>query len=187
MNESVYIRQMTGTDVDVVYSVFTKHNIRKSQEYIMKCWRENETGERITLLAYYNGEFAGSLHLLTRSSYPYFAESGIPEINDINVIEPLRRRGIGSTLMDAIEQIAFDKYGKVGLGVGMYFHYGPAQRLYAKRGYVPDGRGLMYKDEVVMPGTTVLVDDELILYMTKEKKSSLASCQSVRDLLGRRE
>jgi hypothetical protein len=30
-----------------------------------------------------------------------------------------------------------------GIGVSMYADYGPAQRLYTPRGYVPDGRGLI--------------------------------------------
>jgi GNAT superfamily N-acetyltransferase len=168
MTDSVDIRQMTRSDMDVVYRVFTEHDIRKPKEYIIKCWEENQTGERITLLAFYHGQFAGSLHLLANSYYPHFRENGIPEINDFNVIEPLKRRGIGSKLMEAVEKIAFDNYGKVGVGVGMHIYYGPAQRLYAKRGYVPDGRGLIYHNEVVMPGAKVYADNDLILYMTKE-------------------
>jgi hypothetical protein len=69
--------------------------------------------------------------------------------------------------MDAVERIAFEKHGIVGIGVGMYASYGSAQRMYAKRGYIPDGRGITYNNEVVDPGSSVRVDDELVLYMTK--------------------
>jgi ribosomal protein S18 acetylase RimI-like enzyme len=71
-------------------------------------------GNRITLLAFHNENFAGSLHLLAMSKYPSFVENSIPEINDFNVIKSFRRLGIGNQLMEAVEQIAFEKYGVVG-------------------------------------------------------------------------
>ncbi|MDF2649771.1 MAG: acetyltransferase [Paenibacillus sp.] len=169
MNYSIEVRQMTGLDVDLVYRVFTEHDIGKPKDYILRCWEQNEAGERITLLAFYKGQFAGSLHLLARSHYPYFVENGIPEINDFNVIPPFRKLGIGNALMEAIEKNAFEKYGIVGIGVGLYQSYGSAQRLYAKRGYIPDGRGSMYQQQPVTPGAMVRVDDDLNLYFTKVK------------------
>jgi hypothetical protein len=44
--------------------------------------------------------------------------------------------------MNAAEELASDR-GVVSLGitVGLSDEYGPAQRLYALHGYVPDGRG----------------------------------------------
>ncbi|MDF2650361.1 MAG: acetyltransferase [Paenibacillus sp.] len=130
-----------------------------------KEWTRNS----ITLLAYYQGQFVGSLHLLATSHYPYFVENGIPEINDFNVIPPFRKLGIGDALMEAIEEIAFAKHGIVGIGVGLYQSYGSAQRLYAKRGYIPDGRGVMYQQQPVIPGALACVDDDLNLYFTKVK------------------
>ncbi|CAM4092264.1 GNAT family N-acetyltransferase [Paenibacillus alkaliterrae] len=167
MTHFIEIRQMTGEDVETVYRVFAEHKINKPKEYVMSCWEENVTGERITLLAFYQGGFAGSLHLLSASDYPYFYQNGIPEINDFNVIPPLRKLGIGNALMDAVEQLAFEKYGIVGIGVGLYDSYGSAQRLYAKRGYIPDGRGVMYRLEPVIPGSEVPADDDLNLFFTK--------------------
>jgi GNAT superfamily N-acetyltransferase len=163
----IQVRQMTEEDVELVYQVFTEHHIGKSRDYILKCWEENHSGGRITLLAFHNGQFAGSLHLLAKSDYPYFSDNNIPEINDFNVIAPLRKLGIGNALMEAAEKIALEKYGIVGIGVGMYQSYGSAQRMYAKRGYIPDGRGLMYKGQSVTPGSQVCVDDDLVLYFTK--------------------
>ncbi|MNJ81424.1 hypothetical protein D3C77_802310 [compost metagenome] len=72
--------------------------------------------------------------------------------------------------MDAIEDIAFERFGIVGIGVGLFASYGPAQRLYARRGYIPDGRGISYKDELVEKGSMVRVDHDLALYMIKEKR-----------------
>ncbi|MGE8207620.1 GNAT family N-acetyltransferase [Heyndrickxia sp. NPDC080065] len=167
MNQ-IKIRPMTFDDINIIYRVFTKHKIQKSLDYITKCWEQNKSGERITLLAFYEGNFAGSLHLLTKSFYPYFEENSIPEINDFNVIPPFRKLGIGNALMDEIEKIAFERYGVVGIGVGLFESYGSAQRLYAKRGYIPDGRGLMYNQKPVSPGKEVCVDDDLNLYFTKK-------------------
>lgn len=169
MNNWIEIRQMTESDVELVYRVFTEHGIGKPRDYILSCWEQNEVGERITLLAFYQGQFAGSLHLLATSHYPYFVENGIPEINDFNVIPPVRKLGIGNALMGAVEKIAFEKYCIVGIGVGLYQSYGNAQRLYAKRGYIPDGRGVMYQAQSVNPGTIVCVDDDLNLYFTKSR------------------
>lgn len=169
MTNPIEIRPMTGEDVETVFRVFTEHQINKPFEYVARCWEENASGDRVTLLAFYDGQFAGSLHLLSVSGYPYFAENGIPEINDFNVIPTLRKRGIGHALMEAVETIALERYGIVGIGVGLYRDYGHAQRIYAKRGYVPDGRGVMYKQQPVTPGTEVCVDDDLNLYFTKVK------------------
>jgi hypothetical protein len=41
--------------------------------------------------------------------------------------------------------------------------------MYARRGYIPDGMGLYHKGQRVEPGHDVFVDDDLILYMVKEK------------------
>ncbi|WP_274365631.1 hypothetical protein [Paenibacillus thermotolerans] len=80
---------MTEEDIGLVYNVFTENGIIKPLDYIERCWKENAGGGRTTLLAFYEGRFAGSLHLLLTSYYPYFQENGIPEINDFNVIPPL--------------------------------------------------------------------------------------------------
>lgn len=167
MDNAIEIRPMTGVDVDLVYRIFNDHGIEKSRDYLLKCWEQHGAGDRITLLAFYQGQFAGSLHLLAESQYPYFAEKGIPEINDFNVIPPYRKLGIGTALMDTAENIAFEKYGIVGIGVGLYPSYGSAQRLYAKRAYIPDGRGVMYLQQPVTPGDLARVDDDLNLYFTK--------------------
>jgi hypothetical protein len=44
--------------------------------------------------------------------------------------------------MDAAGQLARDRgIATLGITVGLSGEYGPAQRLYGRRGYVPDGRG----------------------------------------------
>ena len=51
--------------------------------------------------------------------------------------------------------------------------YGAAQRLYVKREYIPDGRGLTSHNRPVAWGETVTVDDRLVLHFTKNLHRSL--------------
>ncbi|CAI6082968.1 GNAT family N-acetyltransferase [Cohnella sp. JJ-181] len=136
-------------------------------DYYARCLEENRQGLRITLIPRVDGNLAGCCHLLYRSDYPGFAEAGIPEINALDVFPPYRRLGIASRMLQELEDIASLSSPYVGLGVGLYRDYGPAQILYAKRGYVSDGLGIMYKNRTVAPGQTVTVDDELLLYLIK--------------------
>lgn len=99
MNDLLQIRPMIQPDVEVVFQALEAHGIGKPMDYIKRCAEQNITGERMTLIALYDSQFAGWLHLLSRSSYPYFAERDIPEINNFDVVPSLRRRGIGSALM----------------------------------------------------------------------------------------
>ena len=52
---------------------------------------------------------------------------------------------------DAAEKIAGDYSDIVYLGVGLHSSYESAQRMYVKRGYVPDGSGVWYGSSVCMP------------------------------------
>ncbi|MBB3109753.1 GNAT superfamily N-acetyltransferase [Paenibacillus phyllosphaerae] len=152
--------------------VFNKHGINRHIEYYAQCLEENRSGIRTTIFAEVDREIAGCVHLLQHSSYPHFAEQAIPEINDLNVLPAYRRNGVASALLDHMEQLAYQNGDVIGLGVGLYEDYGAAQRLYCKRGYVPDGKGVYYRNEKVAPGASVAVDDELILYFTKTLKAN---------------
>jgi GNAT superfamily N-acetyltransferase len=93
--------------------------------------------------------------------------AGIPEISDLNVLPQFRRQRIGPALMDAAELVIAARSTTAGLGVGLYADYAAAHLMYLKRGYLPDGRGIAYEFTPVLPGTTVPVDDELTLMMTR--------------------
>ena len=89
-------------------------------------------------------------------------------IQDVMVHPDYQRKGIGSRLMDAAEQIAAQHADTVCLGVGLCREYGSAQRMYAKRGYIPDGSGVWYQDKPCVQYETVCtVDDDLVLYLLK--------------------
>ena len=79
-----------------------------------------------------------------------------------------RRQGIGALLVERCEMVARQS-GKtdIGISVGLYASYGPAQRLYVQRGYVPDGAGITADDVPVRGGEMRPVDDNLTLKLVK--------------------
>lgn len=119
------------------------------------------------LVAFVEGEFAGYVTVKWKPHY-----SAFPEIQDLNVLPQFRRRGIASALVDKAEALIATRSSMVGIGVGMYPDYGPAQRMYVKRGYVPDGRGLTWRDRTVAPMDQVIVDDDLVLFFSKELQAT---------------
>jgi hypothetical protein len=70
--------------------------------------------------------------------------------------------------MDAAESEAALIAGRVCLAVGLHSGYGPAQRMYIKRGYVPDGSGVWYKGRQLEQYAPCVNDDDLLLYLSKE-------------------
>ena len=70
--------------------------------------------------------------------------------------------------MDAAETIAKKYCNKIYLDVCLNSEYGPAQRLYIKRGYVPDGKGAYYEETVCATNADIKNDDELTLCLVKE-------------------
>ncbi|MEK4007065.1 GNAT family N-acetyltransferase [Paenibacillus sp. FSL H3-0333] len=169
MSKSTLVRRMKSEDITLIHEGLAPHDVSKPVEYIEHCWQENVENKRLTLLAFHENLFAGWGHIVYTSHYPYFAENHIPEIQNLDVISTLRKRGIGNVLMEALEAEVFATFDTIGIGFGLYASYGTAQRLYTKRGYIPDGRGLMYDNKPVVPGSQVRVDDELTLYLTKSR------------------
>ncbi len=134
--------------------------------------KEAELGERLVWVAFVQDQFAGYVTLRWQSEYPSFKNQKIPEIMDLNVLPTFRKMGVGSQLLDLAEKQAATKSGTVGIGVGLYAGedggYGAAQRLYVKRGYIPDGKGVTYNYQPTIPGNNYKLDDELVLWFTKK-------------------
>jgi GNAT superfamily N-acetyltransferase len=143
-------------------------NVSRSEEYLIRCLRENEAFKRITCVALVGSEVAGLVNLIYESEYPFFKGNNIPEINDLLVHPKFRNQGIGKLLISEMEKEAAKTYAYIGLGVGLYKDYGSAQKLYTENGYILDGNGLMYKNTEVKPGRDVFVDDDLLLYLYKK-------------------
>ena len=88
---------------------------------------------------------------------------------DLNVFNAFQKQGIGSLLMDAADMVGFSLSDHIVLGVGLHEVYGYVQKLYVKRGYIPDGSGVWYHDQVLKPYTQTTNDDDLNLYLVKLK------------------
>lgn len=129
--------------------------------------KDQREGRCVSLVAEYQGHVAGYINVYPNAPFGPFAHRGYCEIIDFGVLEKYRRRGIGGKLMDVAESIAKAHAQTVYLGVGLHSGYGSAQRMYAKRGYIPDGSGVWYRDAVCAPYAPCENDDELVLYLYK--------------------
>ena len=127
---------------------------------------EQESGEREVLVAEVEGAVAGYITILPDAKQGPFAGMA-PELSDFNVFEPFQNQGIGNLLLEEAEKRVRLISDKVTLGVGLHSGYGPAQRLYIKRGYIPDGTGVWYQNH--QPAMNAVCEDigELILYLSK--------------------
>lgn len=96
------------------------------------------------------------------------AGCNIPGVVDLIVFEKFRRKKIATVLMNAAEDMAKQYGNKIYLDVCLNSDYGPAQMFYIKRGYVPDGKGLYYKEKVCETDAVCRNDDELTLCLVKE-------------------
>ena len=164
----IIVRIMEAQDVATISEAFRQPPWNKPEEQYRRYFQEQIDGKRTVLTAFYNDDFAGYGTICWTSEYAPFAEQQIPEIVDLNVLEQFRRKGIATQLMDRAEAEIAKHSAVAGIGFGMYSDYGPAQRMYVEHGYIPDARGLMQDGKTVAPGTSVLVDDELAIYLTKQ-------------------
>lgn len=162
------IRALQPEDPPVIGAAFDEIGWNKPVSQYERYLQEQRDGTRDVLVAWVAGEYAG--YVTVRWESPYEPFEGIPEIQDFNVLPKLRRQGIGTALMDAAEALVATRSDIVGIGVGLYPDYGQAQRMYVRRGYVPDGRGLIYDWRQVAPMEMVRNDDALTLMFTKNLK-----------------
>lgn len=166
------LRHLTAADADPIADAFARIGWTKPAEQYLRYAAEAEAGDRVCLIAECDDQLAGYGTLLWSSAYPPFRNSGVPEIADLNVFPQHQRGGVGAALMQALEDTARQRSPTVGLGVGLHSGYGAAQRLYVARGYRPDGRGVVYDNEVVEQDASIPIDDSASLMFTLSLSSS---------------
>jgi GNAT superfamily N-acetyltransferase len=159
------IRKLQDDDPKVISAALTALGWDKPVRQYEKYLAEQRDGVRDVLVATVDEEYAG--YVTVRWESPYEPFDKIPEIKDFNVLPKFRRRGIGTGLMDSAEALVAERSDVVAIGVGLYADYGTAQRMYVRRGYIPDGRGLLYNLKQVPPGEMVRNDDDAILMFSK--------------------
>ncbi|MCG3180610.1 MAG: hypothetical protein BIFFINMI_02972 [Phycisphaerae bacterium] len=141
------IRPLAHDDIPAIIRDFAPRDPDKSAERWARVLEANRTGLRVTLVAWLEGKAVGVASVIWVSNYPPFAEAGIPEINSMSVVEPLRGRGIGSAIVRACEHVAIERGCPVmGIGVGLTESYARAQRLYPHLGYEFDEHGVFTND-----------------------------------------
>lgn len=164
----INIRTACSGDMPALEAVAGAVSSHKEDGYFERCLAEQEDGKRAVLVGLYAGQIAGFGMLNWNPGYVPFRRMGIPEIQDLNTNPAFRRRGVAGAIISACEDLAREKgCDQVGIGVGLYAGYGTAQRLYVRRGYVPDGAGVVYDRLPVRPGEIRPVDDDLNLMMIK--------------------
>ena len=164
----ISIRDMVARDARIITDGEIAQGWHQSMEKYEMRLRHQAQGACVALVAEYRGSVAGYVHVYPNPQEGAFAHRGFPEIVDFGVLEKYRRRGIGTALMDVAEEIAARYADTVCLGVGLHSGYGSAQRMYVRRGYLPDGSGAWYRGRVCPPYGDCANDDDLVLYLSKK-------------------
>lgn len=166
MKTTCSIRKMQESDIKDLSRGFISQGWPSREEILTRYFKEQESGEREALVADFEGVVAGYITILPIAKQGPFAGMA-PELSDFNVFEPFQNQGIGNLLLEEAEKRVKLISDKVTLGVGLHSGYGPAQRLYIKRGYIPDGTGVWYQNH--QPGMNAVCEEigELVLYLSK--------------------
>ena len=167
MKTTCSIRKMQESDIQELSRGFISQGWPSREEILTRYFKEQESGEREVLVAEVEGALAGYITILSCAKQGPFAEI-YPELSDFNVFEPFQNQGTGNLLLKEAEKQVRLISDKVTLGVGLHSGYGPAQRLYIKRGYIPDGSGVWYRNQPLEMNATIQNNDDLVLYLSKK-------------------
>ncbi len=164
----IKIRKMLESDIIEFPIEFEKQGWHKSVELYQMYYDEQKNDTRKLFVAEVDGNAVGYATLLSHDISGPFKDKNIPVIVDFNVLEKYQRNGIGTAIMDAIENYVREYSPTICLGVGFHYGYGAAQRMYVKRGYIPDGSGVWFNGKRMEQYEPCVNDDELILYFSKQ-------------------
>ena len=168
LDSSIMIRSMEIEDAKVIYDTYMSYGWHPVLETYEKYYKEQEENIRKVFIAEYEGEVAGLCTLVLDPEEGPWANMGYPEIVDLTVFFHVHNKGIGNKLLDVVEQEAAKIADTVYLAVGVHSGYGAAQRIYVKRGYVPDGSGVWYQGKQLEQYAPCCNDDDLLLFMSKK-------------------
>lgn len=161
---SIDIREATKDDIDLLYRLYQVCG-KNDAGYFEECF----AGGRTVLIGALNGEDVAVGLLNWNPRYSLYKRLSIPEIQDLNVVPSARRKGVATAMIKWCEGLARAKRkDMIGIGVGLTRDYGPAQILYTKLGYIPDGYGVTYDRKGVTPHETYPMNDDLSLMMIKK-------------------
>ena len=147
-DSELIIRDMNLEDAETITREEIAQGWHASIEKYTDRFRDRTEKNAGVMMAEYKGNPSGYINVYPDAMWGAFGNQGYPEIVDFGVLEKYRRKGIGSKLMDVAEEIASRYSDTVYLGVGLHSGYGSAQRMYVKRGNIPDGSGVWYRNQV---------------------------------------
>ena len=165
---NVKIRKMLESDITELSTEFEKQGWHKSTKQYQKYYNEQENGTRKLFVAEICGNAVGYATLLPHDISGPFKDKMIPVITDFNVLKKYQRNGVGTAIMDAIENYVKQYSSTICLSVGLHYGYGAAQRMYIKRGYIPDGSGVWFRGKRLEQYEPCINNDELVLYFSKQ-------------------
>lgn len=165
---NVIYRPMIPSDIAQMDEGFIRQGWGSRREVLEKYYAEQQAGSRFVVFAEADGFAVGYATLLPSDSHGPFAGKPYPAVCDFNVLESHQRHGIGNEILNRMEEQAAKTSDIITLGVGLHPGYGPAQRMYVKRGYIPDGSGVWYENRNLGMNEPCVNDDDLVIYMSKK-------------------
>ncbi len=172
------VRRADRSDAKWLDAASAASRLRPPAYFEELCWQQ-DAGLLALLIAECGPElYAGHLRIHWEAAYKPFRAATIAELQDLYVPPHYRRRGVATRLLNGAEALiarraaAGQCAAQVGIAVALHAAYGPAQRLYVRRGYVPDGRGAHYRRQPIHDGQRLTFDDEAVLYLIKDLPGS---------------
>lgn len=166
--EAVDIHQITVDALPTVIETFAQHVYGGDRAEAIEHFEDHADGLGDTFLARAGGVLAGYVTIRWVSHNVYFRENNIPFIHHLEVFPAYKRRGIADRLLDSAETLIATRATQAGISVGIFDAYGPAQKLYARRGYIPDGRGVCQHHRPITEGEQLTINHDLIIWMIKK-------------------
>lgn len=168
----IVIRSVDVDETKRLWQIVDRLGYAKDRDYFDRCLELQQEGKRQILMAEIGGEGCAYCILNWAPKYGLYKKLGIAEIQDVNVVQEKREQGVATALIAHCEDLARQKgHKEIGISVGVHESYGPAQRLYFKLGYGPDGAGATYDRQPVAFGDSRPVDDDLCLMLLKDLQS----------------
>ena len=169
----IKIKQANLTDLELLKSISDSNGVRNETGYLERCLSEQKEKKRVILKALYDEKACAFGMLNWEPKYSLYNKLGIPEIQDLNTLQEFRRKGVASSLIKRFENITLEQgIEQIGISVALHSHFGPAQRLYSKLGFIPDGLGVSYDRQPVTPSEFRPIDDDLCLMLIKSLSAS---------------
>lgn len=157
------IRRAGASDISKLYDIYTQMSVQ-DDGYFERCLEEQDKGNRDIFIM----DEIGFCILNYQPRYAFYKRLNIPEIQDLNIVPSARRKGHAQKLIAYCENLVREKGGDmVGVSVSVSAKYGPAQCLYAKLGYHPDGNGVTYNREPVLYEQLHPIDDDLCMMLVR--------------------